>query len=594
MPETFATIAQMFERNAANYGARAMFRTKRDGSWRDHSWSEIADATARLRGGLTAMGVRAGDRVAILSDNCPEWMIVDLAVQGLGAVVVPLFTTNGPEETAHVLNDSGARIIAVNGVDLCRKVIALSPQIADLATIIAIHPNAEPFAGGAGTPSIVTIESASAGDPAPIRDGTRDDLATIIYTSGTTGVSKGVMLTNGNLLTNSEDSVEALTLGENDMTLSFLPVAHSFERTAGHYSMMLGGGTIAYAEGLGQIAANLLEVEPTILLVVPRVLEVIYSRVMRQVESSPPLRRRIFQAAISAGSIAAEARDHGHPVPPHIAVAMAVFRRIVFARIRAIFGRRLRCMVSGSAPLPVEINRLLAAAEVPIVEGYGLTEAAPVVSCNLPGKNRVGTVGRPLRRVQLDIASDGELLVRGPNVMKGYFNRPDETREAIDANGWLHTGDIASIDAEGYIKITDRKKEIIVLSGGKNVSPAYVEGKLAQDKLILQACVFGDRRKHLAALLVPDFEAMADEIRAHNLEGKPHAEIADDAEIRKLFHQHIRAMNVQMSDVEAIVDFRLLPTPFTQENGELTPSLKVRRRQVYAHYQAMIEEMYGA
>ncbi|HYL60178.1 MAG TPA: AMP-binding protein, partial [Candidatus Acidoferrales bacterium] len=356
----------------------------------------------------------------------------------------------------------------------------------------------------------------------------------------------------------------------------------------------MAGGTIAFAESLGQIASNLTEVQPTVVLTVPRLLEVIHSRVMRTVESSPPIRQRLFKLALAAGEQAAELRHRGKPLTPILALAMPLFRRLVFARVRAIFGGRVRYVISGGAPLPQEINRFLAAAEVPIVEGYGLTEAAPIVSCNLHGgKTRIGTVGRALKRIEIETAPDGELLVRGPNVMKGYYKLDSETRETIDENGWLHTGDIAKIDVEGYIAITDRKKEIIVLSGGKNISPAYVESKLIGDKLIAQACVIGDRRKHLAALLAPDYENLADFLKENNLDPKNGAEIASSPALRKLIHDRIRAINQQLSDVEAIVAFAIVPQPFSQENGELTPSLKVRRKVVQAHYKDQIDAMYG-
>jgi long-chain acyl-CoA synthetase len=590
MLESAVTIPQVFQRQVTKYGNKAFLKAKRNRQWVDHSWNEISERTDRLRGGLARLGVQPGDRVAILSDNCPEWVIVDLAALGLGAIVVPLYTTSGVDETRHVIRDSGAKVVATNGAEHVRRVLALAPELPDLKTIITMAPDAEnsPEAGL----EMLSLESASTGAPAALIEGSRDDLATIIYTSGTTGTSKGVMLTQGNLRSNCEDSVRTLGLADSDQTLSMLPVAHSFERTAGHYAVMYAGGTIAYAEGLASIASNLLETQPTVLLTVPRLLEVIYSRVMKTVQSSSPLRRRLFSAAVAAGLEAAEYRHHGRRVPVDIAIQMAVYRRLVFARIRALFGSRLRYLISGGAPLPKEIFRFLAAAEVPIVEGYGLTEASPVVSVNLHGRTRIGTVGFPLPSVQVRVAADGELLVRGPNVMKGYYHRDEETREAIDADGWLHTGDIASIDAEGFIAITDRKKEIIVLSGGKNVSPAGLETRLAADPYIAQACVIGDRRKHLAALLVPDMEALAPYLKEKNLDAKPAEEIVQAPEVRQLFHARLKEFNKPLSDVEAIAQFALVARPFTQEAGEITPTLKLRRRIVQDHYKEQIESMY--
>jgi long-chain acyl-CoA synthetase len=584
------SLAQILEEQARRYGSRVFLRDKSDHRWQDHSWRSVADRVARLRAGLHHMGIKPGDRVAILCDNSPEWVIVDMAALGLGAIVVPLYTTGGAEETRHVLTDCGARLLALDSTQRLGRVRELGALPA-LETIVLTQPSA---ASDSGTgPRIVSLEQASAYDPMPSITGNLDELATFIYTSGTTGPAKGAMLSHGNIIANCESNLKALNLNSNDMTLSFLPVAHSFERTAGYYTVMLGGGTIAYAEGLGQIAANLLEVEPTVVLTVPRMLEAVYNRVMRTVESSPPWRQRIFRAAVAIGSQAADYGHRGRPVPFHVAAAMAVCRRLVFSKIRAIFGSRLRYLVSGGAPLSTEINRMLAAAEIPIVEGYGLTEASPVVSCNLHGRTRIGTVGRPLNNVDVRTAPDGELLVRGPNVMKGYYNRDSETREAIDAEGWLHTGDIAQIDIEGYIRIVDRKKDIIVLSGGKNVSAANLESRLATDPFIAQACVVGDRRKHLAAILVPNFETLTarppDKVR---IDQRQPAELVNDRALREFFRSRIRAFNRPLSDVERIVDFVLTERPFSQENGELTPTMKIRRRTVQEHYRAQIETLY--
>ena len=593
MAENFSTIAQAFETLAQKYGTRTFLKDKYDKAWHDHSWNEIADAAARLRGGLIKLGVKPGDRVAILSDNCPQWVVVDQAVLGIGAVMVPLYTTSGADETRHVISDSGAKVVAANGEDHVKKLRMLAPSLPEMKTIIAMHRGAKPEPAQNGGPAVITMESASDSSPAGIVEGSRDDIATFIYTSGTTGASKGVMLTHGNIMSNAQDSKKALTLNESDMTLSFLPVAHSFERTAGYYTVMIAGGRIAYAEGLASIASNLLEIQPTIVLTVPRLLEVIYSRVMKTVESGPPLRQRLFRAAMATGARATEYRHRRQGLPPHLALAMAIFRPLVFHKIRGLFGPNLRSLISGGAPLPKDIFRFLAAAEVPIVEGYGLTEASPVVSVNpVDGRIKIGTVGVPLEHVEAKTAPDGELLLRGPSIMKGYFNRPDDTKEALDAEGWLHTGDVASIDSDGYIAITDRKKEIIVLSGGKNISPANLETRLAGDPHIAQACVIGDRRKHLAALLVPNLENLADYVAQNGLKGKSPDEIAQAPVMRQLFQSKLREFNKPLSDVEAISAFTLVANPFTQENGELTPTMKLRRKVVQEHYRDAIEAMY--
>jgi long-chain acyl-CoA synthetase len=584
------TLAQILEQQARRYDSRAFLRAKSKEGWVDHSWRSVAQRAARLRAGLSSLGFKTGDRVAIFSDNSPEWVIVDMAALGLGAIVVPLYTTGSAEETRHVLNDSGARLVAVDTLQRLRKIRELGSLPALESILLTQHDAAMPIGAG---PKFVTLEQASGSDPMPAVASAWDQPATFIYTSGTTGPPKGAMLSHGNIVANCESNLSALDLNSDDSTLSFLPVAHSFERTAGYYTVMLAGGTIAYAEGLAHIGADLLEVEPTVVLTVPRLLEVIHSRIMRNVESSGLVRQRIFRTAIAVGIRAAEYRHQGRSLPLHLAAAMRLFRPLVFSRLRAIFGSRLRYLISGGAPLSIEINRLLAAAEVPIVEGYGLTEASPVVSCNLHGSTRIGTVGRPLKNVEVRTAADRELLVRGPNVMKGYYNNECASREAIDGDGWLHTGDIAQIDTAGYITIIDRKKDIIVLSNGKNVSAANLESRLATDPFIAQACVVGDRRKHLAAILVPDFETLAarppDNVQ---IEQRQPAELANDRVLREFFRARIGEFNRPLSDVERIVDFVLTEQPFSQDNGELTPTMKIRRRVVQQHYEAQIEALY--
>jgi long-chain acyl-CoA synthetase len=584
------TLAQILEQQARRYGSRVFLRNKSNCGWHNHSWSSVADRAARLRAGLHLMGIKPGERVGILCDNSPEWVIVDMAALGIGAIVVPLYTTGGAEETRHVLTDSAARLLVVDSCERLAKIRQLGPLPA-LETIILLDKAAVPE-DRAGV-RIVPLEQASRHEPMSALTAQPDQLATFIYTSGTTGPAKGVMLSHGNIIANCKSNLDALKLGSEDAVLSFLPVAHSFERTAGYYTVMLAGGTISYAEGLTRIADNLLEVEPTVVLTVPRLLEAIYSRVMRTVDSSSKIQQRIFHAALAVGIQVADYRHRGRSVPLGLAAAMALFRRLVFNRVRSVFGTRLRYLISGGAPLSLEVNRLLAAAEVPIVEGYGLTEASPVVSCNLHGQTRMGTVGRPLKDIEVRTAADGELLVRGPNVMKGYYHREGETREAIDTDGWLHTGDIAQMDADGYIRIIDRKKDIIVLSGGKNVSAANLETRLAADPFIAQACVVGDRRKHLAAIVVPNFDTLAeqppDNVRIR--ERRP-AELVKDRAVREFFRARIRQFNRPLSDVERIVDFVLTEQPFSQDNGELTPTMKVRRRTVQEHYQERIEALY--
>ncbi len=589
-----STLGAVFERQAKRFGDRTFLKEKLGGQWRHYSWRQIAQASGKLRAGLLRLGVKPGDRVAIVAPNGPHWVIVDQAVLGLGAIVVPLYTTISAEETRYILEDSQACLVAAYGEAQVKRILAICEGLSSLKYIVAIGPdNARLTDGGNAKPSVIGLDQFETEDIAPQFEGNRDDLATIIYTSGTTGTPKGVMLSHGNILTNCEASANVIGLSDQDELLSFLPLAHAFERTAGYYTPIVAGATIAYAEGLSQLAQNLREIRPTHFLTVPRLLEVVRERVERAVQSAPPYRRKLFELAMAVGSRAAQFRFCGKKAPVHLNIAMALFRRLVFSKIRELFGDRLRYLISGGAALSMDIFRFLSAAEVPIVEGYGLTEAGPVVSVNLHGQTRPGTVGRPLPNVQVKLAPDGELLVKSPSVMKGYYKREEETREVIDSEGWLHTGDLATIDADGFITIRERKKEIIVLSGGKNVSPVYVENKLTSDPYIAQACVIGDERKHLGALLVPNFESLKPYLNEIGLAQASPAEIVRHSEVRNFYARRLREINKALAAHEAVAAFSLVPEPFSQERNELTPTLKVRRKVIYEHYRQEIEAMFA-
>jgi long-chain acyl-CoA synthetase len=591
------TIGMLFERQARTLGERPFLREKQGSKWRAHSWAEVANAAGRMRAGLLRLGLKPGDRIAIIAENCPQWVIVDQAGLGLGATTVPLYTTISAEETEFILSDSQAAVAAVYGEAAARKIVALGTRLKALKYIVQMQPadGGQQSASGSGsTPAVLPLSAFDGEQPAAQFEGGRDDLATIIYTSGTTGSPKGVMLTHGNILANCEASAAAINLTGSDELLSFLPLAHAFERTAGYYTPLSVGGVISYAQGLAQLAQNLREVRPTHFLTVPRLLDVVRDRVKRTVEEAPAYRRALFEAAMRVGRRAAEFRFRGEQPPAQIALAMALFRRLVFAKIHDLFGGRLRYLISGGAALSLDTFNFLAAAEIPIVEGYGLTEAGPVVSVNRHGRTRPGTVGLPLPNVEVALAPDGELLVRGPSVMKGYYKREEETREVLDADGWLHTGDLATIDAQGFITIRERKKDIIVLSGGKNISPVYLESKLTSDPFIAQACVVGDDRKHPGALLVPDFDALKSYVKELGLENAERTELVRNTEIRNFYSRRLREINRTLASHERIGAFCLIDQSFSQERDELTPTLKVRRKVIQLHYRTEIEAMFGA
>jgi long-chain acyl-CoA synthetase len=423
---------------------------------------------------------------------------------------------------------------------------------------------------------LLQIGERSGGMLKPVAD---PGLATIIYTSGTTGPPKGVMLSHGNLLANSADAIAALPIGPDDVVLSFLPLSHAFERTAGLYSALRASATIAYGGGPISLAKDLKEIKPTVLCCAPRLLDLVYRRVLGEREKAGFLRRPILGRALAVAKAAGPLRSLGRPLPPFLGFQHRLFDRVVFSEVRALLGGRMRFLICGGAPLSVEIARFFYGAGIPVYEGYGLTEAGPVVSCNRPGRTRLGTVGQPLPRVQVKIGAGGEICVRGPAIMRGYYNRPEETAEAIDA--------------EGYLTINDRKKELLITSDGENISPVYVEGLLKGDPLIEEVCLIGDRRPYVTALIAPN-QAMVEALALkRRISGEWPAILANE-EILALFRRRLNEVNRSLPHPARVRNFTLLRAPFSQEQEELTPTLKVKRRVVTETRRAEIEAMYRA
>jgi long-chain acyl-CoA synthetase len=419
-----------------------------------------------------------------------------------------------------------------------------------------------------------------------------EDLATFIYTSGTTGKPKGVMLTHGNIASNVEASLERLDIRGGHTALSFLPLSHSFERTV-DYLYFYRGLTIAYAESVQTVAKNIAEVRPHMFVSVPRIYEKILAKLRETVATAPALRRKIFHWAEAVGRECLEHRLRRVRPPGLLGVRLALADRLVFRKIRAVLGGRFDYAVSGGAPLPRDVAEFFWAAGVEIYEGYGLSETSPVLTVNPRGAARLGTVGPPIPGVEIEIAADGEILARGPNIMRGYHNLPQETAEAIDEKGWFHTGDIGQLDEAGYLMITDRKKEILVNAYGKNVAPAPIEGALKSSRFIEQAVVIGDRRKFLSALLVPDFEHLAVEARKMGLSTNDRTALLVQPRVRELYEREVAAVNEGLARYEQIRKFDLLPAEFTIEGGEITPTMKIKRRVVTEKYGEVIDALYG-
>lgn len=558
------------------------------------TWGEVDRAVRSLTRGLAALGLQRGERVLLLSENRPEWLISDLAIMAAGGITVPAYTTNTKGDHRHVLNDSGARGAIVSTWALAERFLAAAAEAGNCAWVIVMEPGKgggeeikiarhhwdEVLALGERSPDIVADSVARI---------ERRDTACFIYTSGTGGSPKGVMLSHGAILCNCMGAYHLLAeLGlEQEVFLCFLPLSHAYEHTAGQFFPMSIGAEIYYATSVEQLLNNLAEARPTIMTAVPRLYESMYQRILRGVEKQSALKRRLFHLALDLGR--KRYRDPGSLTLSERLLDRLV-DRLVRDKVRGRFGGRLKAMVSGGAALNPDIGLFFTALGLPILQGYGQSEAAPVISANPPGRIKLETVGPPLAGVEVKIAEDGEILVRGELVMNGYWQNEEATK-AVIRDGWLHTGDIGEIDSDGYIKITDRKKDIIVLSGGDNVSPARVEGFLTLQPEIHQAMVYGDKRSHLVAILVPD-EPVIREVAGEGRSLESLEQVHRDETLRARLAAVVERVNKDLSPLERVRRFTVARAVFSVENGMMTPTLKIRRHKIIEEYQAALEELY--
>jgi long-chain acyl-CoA synthetase len=594
---TLDTLTQIFFGAADRFRDRPVaLRVKQGGRWLPLSHAELLKQVHAVSSGLLELGIRPGERVAILSENRPEWAISDFACLAARCVDVPVYPTLPAKQVAYILRDSGAVAICVSSRVQLDKLLEIRAELSELRHVIGFDPGLE----GPGVLGFETLaargEQALASRPRWREDALTakpDDLATIIYTSGTTGEPKGVMLTHGNIASNVAACLELLPLTQRDECLSLLPLSHIFERMAGHYLMLAAGVIINYAEGFEQVAANLTEVRPTVCCAVPRLYEKVYARALEAASTGSAVKKKLFFWAKRVGEEWTERRLLRKPIPTDLKLARMVADRLVFSRLRARVGGRLRYFISGGAPLSPEIARFFYAAGLKIYEGYGLTETAPVISVNTPHHLKIGTVGRPIREVEVRIAEDGEILCRGPNVMRGYWNKPEATREVLDLDGWFHTGDIGELDAEGYLRITDRKKDLIVTAGGKKVAPQPIEGLLKLNKFISNAVLLGDRRKFPIALLVPNFERLEAWATTAGLRWDSREELVALPEVEEHLAQEAKKQLRDLAQFEVPKRFLILPRDFSIEGGELTPKLSVRRKVVEQRYAAPIEALFA-
>jgi long-chain acyl-CoA synthetase len=570
-------------------------RAKRGGRWADIGYRELAELVQNLSIGLQELGLRRGDRVAILSENRPEWAITDYACLAARCADVPIYPTLPARQAEYILRDSGAVAVLVSNAAQLEKVLSIRGRLPALGHVIAM--DAELTGPGVVSFEQVLERGRAARDRHPdwrstALEAARDDLATLIYTSGTTGDPKGVMLSHGNIASNVTTCVDLFSFTAEDECLSFLPLSHIFERMFGHYCMFHAGVVINYAESIDTVPANMMEIRPHCMASVPRLYEKIYARVLDNVRTSSALRKRIFAWGRQVGERWAEATIEGRPVPAGLRLQRALADRLVFAKLRARTGGRIRFFISGGAPLSPDIARFFYAAGLPILEGYGLTETSPVMAVNTFQNHRLGTVGKAIPGVEIRIAPDGEIVTRGPNVMCGYFKKPEATAEAIDEEGWFHTGDIGRIDADGFLSITDRKKDLIVTSGGKNIAPQPIENLAKTSKFVSTAVMIGDRRPFPIMLVVPN-AAQVKGWAVHK--GMPDGELdqlLEIPEVRQKIEREVRMTLRDLAQFEMPKKLLLLPKEFSVETGELTPTLKVRRRIVEERHRKAIEALY--
>ena len=594
------TIPEMLTASVEKYSNNNALCRKESGVWKPVTYGELGKMAEIASKGLYSLGLRSKDRIALMIGNSPEWTYTDLGAQSIGAANVSLYATLAPEQAAHILKDSGSRMVLVAGDEQVDKLKKIIDELPDLETIITLEDGAGPF----GSKNVVTFaemmaKGTDAGDDVvrEVSDAKNkvgeDDLASIIYTSGTTGLPKGVMLTNKNFMSNINGVLEVLSVYDHDSHLSFLPLSHVFERTCGYYLMLASGATINYAESMEKIADNIREIHPTIVISVPRLFEKMIAKIKEKVSYAPAARQKLFYWALDVGE---RSTNKNNPDKNSIALKIQYFiaKALVFKKLHQAFGGRIRFFVSGGAALSVNVSNFFRSIGIYVVEGYGLTETSPIITANPVDDIRAGTVGKVLPNVEVKFLEDGELLVRGPSISKGYFNNEEATKESFDNDGWFHTGDIAELDGDGYLRITDRKKDLIVMSNGKNVAPLTLESKLVGDEFIAQAVVIGNNRNYITAVIIADFDRLKRAAGELGITRVPDSnrELMEHELTKAFYQERIDQIMKDFARFEQIKKFVLLSEEFSEDGGELTPTLKIKRKIVSKKYADQIEEMY--
>jgi long-chain acyl-CoA synthetase len=575
----------------------SIMKYKSGDHWVDVSVTEFRDSVHGLAYALHELGVKSGDRVAILAENRPEWTIADFAILCASAVSVPVYPTLLGWQIEYILNDAGTVAVVCSNKEQLDKILEIRAHVPCLSTIIVCDPPPQLPAGVRifkdAVDSGLKFEKSDPNWFEQSRTSRRpDDLATLVYTSGTTGNPKGAMLTHGNITSNVATVRDVVPIKAGDVALSILPLSHILERMV-DFLYLFKGGTIAYAENVTKVADNLQEIKPQYFAAVPRLFEKMRARVLDNVATAPPARQKIFQWALKIAEERLPYRVDHKPMPLGLKVKSAIADKLVFSKIIARLGGNVKYVVSGGAPLSADLAAFFIGAGVEILEGYGLTETSPVIAVNRPEKRRIGSVGPIIPGVEVKIAPDGEILTRGPNVMKGYWNNPEATAQSIDEQGWFHTGDIGEIDKDGFLKITDRKKDILINAYGKNIAPQPLEALLKSSPYVGTPVLIGDRRKYLVALIVPNFEKLEREATALGVQYNTKDELVGDEKVKLLIQNEIDRFNQNLDRQEKIRRFALLSRDFTIEDDEITPSLKVKRKNIDKKYKHIIDTLYA-
>ncbi len=597
------TLNQLFFTTVDRHaGLPAAFRSKVGGAWVPVTHRQALERVQAISLGLRELGIKPGDKVAIVSENRPEWALSDYACLTSGTTDVPIYPTLTAKQTEYILRDSEAVAVFVSTAAQLDKVLEAKGggNLSGLKYVIVFDGAAVSQRRGEGIVSLEAVE-AKGRAAAPKHPNWRvealqaqpDDLATLIYTSGTTGDPKGVMLSHYNIWSNVQAVLQIIPIGGGDECLSMLPLSHSYERMV-DYTLFHAGVIINYAESFDTVAANLGEVKPTVVLSVPRLYEKVYARVLENALSGSAIKRNIFFWAKRAGEQWATLSLAGLPIPGGLKLKKKIADRLVFSKLRARTGGKIRFFVSGAAPLSADIAKFFYSAGLPVIEGYGLTESSPVLTLNPLDRIKLGTVGRAIPGVELKIAQDGEILARGPNIMKGYYKLPEATRETINPEGWLLTGDIGELDSDGYLKITDRKKELLKTAGGKYIAPQPIEMVVKRNKFVANAMMYGDRRKFPLILIVPNFDNLERWAQERGLHYSARAELLQLPDVQAKVEREVMDMLRELAKFETPKKVLLLEDDFTIENGELTPTLKVKRREVEKRYKAQIDAVYAS